>query len=54
MSKNNNGFQPGEGIICADPEQTFENIGKIGRDGMAGTDAVIFDIMLGSKKERGR
>lgn len=40
-----NNFQPGDGIVGADVEETIRNIGKIASEGMRETDRVILGIM---------
>lgn len=39
-------FKPGEGIVCADIEDTIKNAGYVGRVGMKSTDIEILNIML--------
>ena len=41
-------FQPGEGIIQSDPQQTIRSLGYIGRVGMKHTDVEILNLMLGN------
>lgn len=41
-------FQPGEGLVEEDVEQTIYNIGRMGRVGMKATDDEILNIMLGN------
>ncbi len=41
-------FQPGEGIIQADPQKTIQSLGYIGRVGMKHTDVEILNLMLGN------
>ena len=41
-------FQPGEGLVGEDCEQTIQNIGRMGREGMKETDIEILNIMLGN------
>jgi L-cysteine desulfidase len=48
MAQNEQVFQPGDGIIGADLEETIRNIGRLARQGMAETDRVILKIMLNS------
>ena len=48
MSAHNRSFQPGEGLVTEDVEQTISNIGRMGRDGMRSTDHEILNIMLGN------
>lgn len=46
LSRRNRVFQPGEGLIKEDVEQTISSIGRMGRDGMKTTDIEILNIML--------
>lgn len=46
MSLKGRGFQPGEGIVQDDVEQTIKSIGYIGRVGMRQTDIEVLNIML--------
>lgn len=39
-------FQPGEGLTCADVEQTIAMVGCMGREGMKSTDIQILNLML--------
>ena len=48
MSVYNCAFQPGEGLVEEDVEQTIYNIGRMGREGMKSTDNEILNIMLGN------
>ena len=41
-------FQPGEGLVNEDVEETISNIGRMGRVGMKSTDNEILNIMLGN------
>ena len=41
-------FQPGEGLVKEDVEDTISNIGRMGRVGMKATDNEILNIMLGN------
>lgn len=41
----------GDGIVCADVEETIHNLGNLGNKGMCVTDRVILDIMLENKTE---
>lgn len=41
-------FQPGEGLVMEDIEDTIRSVGRMGRDGMKGTDVEILNIMLGN------
>ena len=45
--KRNNSYKPGEGMIVEDAEQSIANIGRMGREGMKGTDIEILKIMIG-------
>lgn len=47
MSVHNRAFQPGEGLVKEDVEDTISSIGRMGRDGMKSTDNEILNIMLG-------
>lgn len=49
MSMADHVFQPGEGIVAENPENTVRNIGYIGRVGMAGTDIEILHLMTGAE-----
>ena len=40
-------FHGGDGLAGDDIETTIENIGRMGRDGMHGTDIEILNIMVG-------
>lgn len=40
-------FQPGEGIVKKNAEETIESIGRMAREGMRSTDVEILNIMLG-------
>lgn len=46
MSRKHRSFQPGEGIIQKDLEQTIKSMGYIGRVGMKNTDTEILNIMI--------
>lgn len=46
LSRNNQVFQPGEGLVKEDVEQTIRSIGRMGREGMKATDLEILNIML--------
>ena len=48
MGIHNCAFQPGEGLVEEDVEQTIINIGRMGREGMKATDNEILNIMLGN------
>lgn len=45
QAENNATYQPGEGIVGDDVEQTICNIGRVGRVGMAPTDVEVLHIM---------
>ena len=45
QAENNATYQPGEGIVGDDVEQTICNIGRVGRVGMAPTDIEVLHIM---------
>ena len=45
LAKNEHAFQPGEGIVGRDIDETIRNIGKVAR-GMQDTDEEVLDIML--------
>ncbi len=47
MSKKERVFQPGEGLVEDNIEETIANVGRMGRDGMKSTDVEILKIMLG-------
>ena len=46
MAKNGHVFPAGEGLVEKDCEQTIQNFGRVGRDGMKSTDIEILHIML--------
>lgn len=46
MGSKKRGFQPGEGIVQEDVEDTIRSIGHIGRVGMKKTDVEILNIMI--------
>ena len=48
MAKEGHAFQPGEGLVGRDIEETIENIGRMGREGMHATDVEILNIMVGN------
>lgn len=48
MSMNDKSFQPGEGIVEEDVEQTIRNMGYIGKVGMKPTDKEILNVMTDS------
>ena len=47
MAKKGLTFRGGDGLAGEDIETTIENIGRMGRDGMHGTDVEILNIMVG-------
>ena len=47
LAKRDRSFKPGEGMVVEDMEQTIRNIGRMGREGMKGTDVEILNIMIG-------
>ena len=47
LSRKNLSFQPGEGLVKEDVEQTITSIGRMGREGKKATDIEILNIMLG-------
>mgnify|MGYP004448342871 FL=1 len=46
MSLKHDNFLGGDGIIGNDVEETIDHIGRLGRNGMKETDAVILKIMV--------
>ena len=48
MAKEDKCFQDGEGLAGGDIEETIQNIGRMGRDGMKSTDVEILNIMVGN------
>ena len=46
LSKNRRVFQPGEGLVKENVEDTIQSVGRMGREGMKGTDIEILNIML--------
>lgn len=46
LSRKKQVFQPGEGLVKSDVEQTIASIGRMGREGMKSTDVEILNIML--------
>ena len=46
MAMDGHVFQPGEGMVKPDIEDTIRSIGRMGRDGMRETDIEILHIML--------
>ena len=47
MHVHNQDFQPDDGLVGEDPEATIANIGRLGKDGMRGTNEEIIKIMIG-------
>lgn len=50
MYKGGNKFEAGEGLVGDDIECTIANVGRLGKDGMEGTNDEIIDIMVGTGK----
>ncbi len=48
MYKGGNKFEAGEGLVGDDIEGTIANVGRLGKDGMEGTNDEIIDIMVGT------
>ncbi len=46
MSKTNNNYQSGDGIIGEGIEETLANVGTLAKKGMEKTNEVIIDIMI--------
>lgn len=46
MASHRRVFQPGEGLVGKDAEDTLKSYGRMGREGMRATDAEILKIML--------
>ena len=47
MSRKKRVFEPGEGLVKEDVEDTIASVGRMGREGMKSTDVEILKIMLG-------
>ena len=47
MARGEHVFQPGEGLVKDNVEDTIRSVGRMGRDGMKETDIEILNIMLG-------
>lgn len=47
MHLHNQDFQPDDGLVGQTPEETIANIGRLGKDGMRGTNEEIIKIMIG-------
>ena len=47
MHLHNQDFQPDDGLVGETPEDTIANIGRLGKDGMRGTNEEIIKIMIG-------
>jgi len=48
MAVKNRTFRPNDGLVGKDIEETIENIGRLGREGMRSTDYEILNIMVGN------
>lgn len=48
MAVRGKAFESGEGLVEGDVEQTIQNIGRMGKEGMKSTDVEILNIMLGN------
>ena len=47
MHVQNQNFQPDDGLVGDTPEETIANIGRLGKEGMKGTNEEIIKIMVG-------
>ncbi|MDY6064812.1 MAG: L-serine ammonia-lyase, iron-sulfur-dependent, subunit alpha [Finegoldia sp.] len=47
LAKNDKNFQPGDGLLKDDIEQTIKSIGHVAKDGMKETDIVVLNTMIG-------
>ena len=47
MHVRNQNFQPDDGLVGETPEETIANIGRLGKQGMKGTNEEIIKIMVG-------
>ena len=47
MHVQNHNFQPDDGLVGETPEDTIANIGRLGKEGMKGTNEEIIKIMVG-------
>ncbi|MGM9545797.1 MAG: serine dehydratase subunit alpha family protein [Vescimonas sp.] len=47
MAKRSASFPSTDGLLGGDADQTIAHVGRVAREGMAGTDRVIIDIMCG-------
>lgn len=47
MAEQDHVFQPGDGIVGEDVEETIRNVGRMAKDGMKSTDLEILLIMTG-------
>ena len=47
MHVQNQNFQPDDGLVGETPEETIANIGRLGKEGMKGTNEEIIKIMVG-------
>ena len=45
-AKTGNNYQPGDGIVGKDVEETLANVGTLAKKGMEKTNEVIIDIMI--------
>jgi len=45
-------FQPGEGLVFGDVEETIAAIGRMGREGMRETDVSVLNLMLANNPEQ--
>ena len=50
MYRNGSQFYGGDGIVGKDAEKTIDNVGRLARIGMSGTDKEIIDIMISELK----
>ena len=50
MARSGLAFQPGEGLVGNDVEETIAIVGSMGREGMKETDTKILKLMLGEEK----
>lgn len=48
MAVKNKTFRANDGLVGKDIEETIENIGRVGREGMRSTDYEILNIMVGN------
>lgn len=52
LEKENHHFMPGEGLICDDVEETIQNFGIVGSQGMKETDETIMRLMIKDKQSK--